>query len=124
MYGRTTRGLPGTLAPMYQELAVGNSVIRAQSSTCVIQPASAVGVGSIVVDPSARKWARQSAIQSTCCSMDAIMFDRTDGLPGPVMAKKLGKPTVVRPRYVSGPSAHFCFSDTPSRPVISTDTMA
>ena len=42
MYGRNTRGLPGTLAPMYQELAVGNSVMSAQSLTCCTQPASAV----------------------------------------------------------------------------------
>jgi len=55
-------------------------------------------VGSIVVIPSARRWARQSATQSTCCSIDTIMFDSTEGLPGPVMVKRFGKPTLVSPR--------------------------
>ena len=44
------------------------------------------------------KWFRQSVIQSTCCSMDTIMFDSTDGLPGPVIMNRLGKPATVRPR--------------------------
>ena len=35
---------------------------------------------------------RQSAIQSTCCSIDAIMLDFTDGLPGPVIMNRLGNP--------------------------------
>ena len=39
-----------------------------------------------------------SAIQSTCCSMEIIMFDSTDGLPGPVIIQKLGKPAVATPR--------------------------
>ena len=29
---------------------------------------------------------------------DTIMFDRTDGLPGPVIMNRLGKPAVIRPR--------------------------
>src|SRR3954467_2448226 len=66
--------------------------------------------------------AMQSLTQSTCCSIDTAMLDSTEGLPGPVMAKKLGKPTVVRPRYDDGPSAHLSFSVTPSRPVTSTAT--
>ena len=52
------------------------------------------------------------------------MLDSTDGLPGPVMANRLGKPAIVSPRYVRGPWAHFSFSDNPSRPVMSTATMA
>ena len=51
------------------------------------------------------------------------MFESTDGLPGPVMVKKLGKPTVVSPRYVEGPSAHFSRNESPSRPVMSTATI-
>ena len=35
----------------------------------------------------------QSAIQSTCCSIDTAMFDSTDGLPGPVIMNRFGKPT-------------------------------
>ncbi len=34
----------------------------------------------------------QSAAHSTCCSMETIMLLRTDGLPGPVMRKRLGNP--------------------------------
>ena len=48
--------------------------------------------------PRPRKYARQSAIQSTCCSMETIMLLSTEGLPGPVMAKRFGKPAMVRPR--------------------------
>ena len=43
-----TRGLPGMFAPTYQELARGNSVASATSSTCATQPSSASGVASIV----------------------------------------------------------------------------
>ena len=35
------------------------------------------------------------------------MFDNTDGLPGPVIMKRLGNPDVISPRYVIGPWAHF-----------------
>ena len=66
----------------------------------------------------------QSLTHSTCCSIDTAMFDSTDGLPGPVIRNRLGNPTEVRPRYVRGPSAHFSASDRPSRPVMSTATMA
>ena len=72
--------------------------MSAQSFTCRTQPASAASVGSIVAMPSRRRWSRQSATQSTCCSIDTIMFDSTDGLPGPVTVKKFGNPTVVSPR--------------------------
>ena len=40
----------------------------------------------------------QSAIQSTCCSIDVIMLVSTDGLPGPVMMNRLGNPATARPR--------------------------
>src|SRR5262245_6552513 len=98
MYGIKPRCLPGTLAPMYQELARGCRVIAAQSSQCCIQPASAVSVGSITVAPRCCMCVRQSPIQSTCCSIDTIMFENTDGLCGPVMVKKFGSPVVINPR--------------------------
>src|SRR5512135_3821791 len=113
MYGGNTRALPGTLAPMYQELARGKRVMSAKSLTCCTHPTSAVGVGSIVVRCCSRMWTRQALTQSTCCSIDTTMFDRTDGLPGPVMVKKFGKPLVIRPRYCFGPSAHLRASATP-----------
>ena len=40
----------------------------------------------------------QSAIQSTCCSMVGSMLVSTEGLPGPVMVKRLGKPAIASPR--------------------------
>src|SRR5438128_1727054 len=61
----------------------------------------------------------QSAIQSTCCSMDTIMLLSTEGLPGPVMANRLGNPATVSPRYVRGPSVHASFSLRPARPRMS-----
>src|SRR5215469_14983303 len=102
---------------MYQELAVGCRVMLAQSRTCWSHPDSATAVGSIVSKPSPPMSLRQPATQSTCCSIETVMFDRTDGLPGPVIVKKFGNPTVIRPRYVDGPGAHFSVSDRPSRPV-------
>jgi len=39
-----------------------------------------------------------SAIQSTCCSMVGSMLVSTDGLPGPVMVKRLGKPATPKPK--------------------------
>ena len=83
---------------MYQELARGKSVMSPQSLTCCTQPASASGVGSMTSSSSSRMCARQSLTHSTCCSIDTTMFDSTDGLPGPVIVKRFGKPIVVRPR--------------------------
>ena len=83
---------------MYHELAVGNSVMSPQSLTCVTQPAWAVSVGSMRSNPSSRRRSSWSAIQSTCCSIDTDMFDSTDGLPGPVIMNRFGKPTVISPR--------------------------
>ena len=54
--------------------------------------------GSMVAAPMSRMCAMQSAIQSTCCSIAWIMLASTDGLPGPVMVKRLGKPAVATPR--------------------------
>ena len=48
--------------------------------------------------PSLRKFSKQSAIQFTCCSIEQSMLVSTDGLPGPEIRNKLGKPTVPRPK--------------------------
>src|SRR3954468_1715048 len=61
-----------------------------------------------------------SATQSTCCSMETTMLDSTDGLPGPVIMNRLGKPAVPIPRYVRGPADHVSLSDNPSQPRMST----
>src|SRR5579862_7366904 len=96
---------------MYQELAVGCKVMAAQSWTCWFQPDSASAVGSIVSKPTSRRSLRHPVTHSTCCSIDTVMFDRTEGLPGPVSMKKFGNPAVMRPRYVDGPDAHFSRRD-------------
>jgi hypothetical protein len=48
--------------------------------------------------PFARRYARQSAIQFACCSTAGTMLESTDGLPGPVMMNRFGKPAVPIPR--------------------------
>ena len=50
------------------------------------------------VEPTVAQVANVSAMKSTCCSIDTDMFDSTDGLPGPVIMNRLGKPTLNRPR--------------------------
>ena len=40
----------------------------------------------------------QSAIHSTCCSIDTMTLDSTDGLPGPVIVNRFGNPATMRPR--------------------------
>ena len=94
-----TRGLPGTLAPTYQELQDGNSVASATSLTCATQASSAAR-GRL--DPAeAARAARgrcRSAIHSTCCSIEGSMLLSTDGLPGPVIVNRLGKPAIASPR--------------------------
>ena len=90
--------MPGTLAPMYQLLAVGYRVMSAQSLLCWTHPSCAVWVGSMARTPVSSNSAIRSAIQSTCCSIDTAMFDSTDGLPGPVTMNRLGNPTVINPR--------------------------
>ena len=44
------------------------------------------------------------------------MLLSTDGLPGPVTVNRFGKPAIVSPSAVRGPSAHFSRSDRPPRP--------
>src|SRR3954467_639820 len=101
-----TRVLPGTFAPRYQELHVGNTVKSATRFTYSTHASCASGVASIVAWSFAFRCATQSAIQSTCCWIDTSMLVSTEGLPGPLIVKKLGKPCTLRPRYVRGPAAH------------------
>ena len=109
---------------MYQEFAVGSSVRLAMSLLCCTQRSWASWVGSIESKPSDRMCSIRSEIQSTCCSIDTIMFDSTDGLPGPVIMYRFGNPTVINPRYVMGPSTQASRNDSPPRPVMSTPTIA
>jgi hypothetical protein len=55
------------------------------SSLCATQKSSASSVGSIDAFPSARSEAMQAPIHCTCCSIDTIMLENTDGLAGPVI---------------------------------------
>ncbi|CAB4724361.1 unannotated protein [freshwater metagenome] len=66
----------------------------------------------------------QSVIQSTCCSIEMIMLESTDGLCGPVTMNRFGKSLAMRPRYVWGPASHAFFSVLPFLPSMSTLTMA
>ena len=75
MYGMNTRGLPGMLAPTYQELQVERSVMLATEPTWTFQASCASGSGSITATPFARSASMHSAIQSTCCSIDGAVLD-------------------------------------------------
>src|SRR5262245_63311942 len=101
---------------MYHELARGNRVAPASWLTWSTHASSASTVASIASSPCAPRYDRQSAIQSTCCSMAMTMLLRTDGLPGPVRMKRLGKPAVAIPRYVRGPADHLSRSGRSPRP--------
>ncbi|CAA9225662.1 MAG: hypothetical protein AVDCRST_MAG04-851 [uncultured Acetobacteraceae bacterium] len=65
---------------------------------CFTQASSASCVASMVRAPRSRMCATQSAIQSTCCSIDTIMLLSTEGLPGPVIMNRFGKPALISPR--------------------------
>ena len=52
------------------------------------------------------------------------MLENTDGLAGPVMVNRLGKPCTMSPRYVRVPFFHFSFRVSPSCPSMSTATSA
>lgn len=93
-----TRGLPGMFAPVYQEFVPGISVVSATALTWATQPSCASAVGSIRSRPSRLRSAMQSVIHSACCSIDRIMLEKTDGLPGPVTVNRLGNPATISPR--------------------------
>ena len=92
--------------------------------TCATHSSSASTVASIAARPCASKWVMHSAIQSTCCSIDTIMLLSTEGLPGPVIVKRLGNPATASPRYVFGPADHFSRSVRPPRPRMSMASRA
>ena len=118
IYGINTRGRPGILAPTYHELHVDRSDTFETSVTCSTQLSSCSLVGSMVVTFVSLMCAIQSTIQSTCCSMAWIILARTEGLPGPVIINKLGKPAEAKPRYARGPASHFFKRLKPLRPVM------
>ncbi len=61
-----------------------------------------------------------SATQSTCCSMETTMLDSTDGLPGPVIMKRLGKPADSMPEVGARPGAPRLLERDPVPPRMST----
>src|ERR1700724_3459107 len=71
MYGMNTRGLPGTLAPIYQELQVERSEPPATSRTWATQLSSASARASMRLRPLSRRYPMQSATHSTCCSIES-----------------------------------------------------
>ncbi len=67
----------------------------------------------------------QSATHSTCCSIDASMLLSTEGLPGPVIMKRFGKPLRLRrPDRSAGRPPTSRASATPSRPRMSSASSA
>ena len=94
-----TCGLPATLAPKYQECFASHSTVTFASSwTVSVHSRMACAEGSIVSMPLRSRWPMQSVIQSTCCSMATGMLVSTEGLPGPVIVNRFGKPGTCRPR--------------------------
>ena len=120
-----TRVLPGILAPRYQELhanLIGES--SAISATCVVHSFSDDSVASISDKLLSFMKVMQSVIHSTCCSMDVIMLERTEGLPGPVIVNKFGKLFIDSPKNVTGPFFHLFFKVEPDFPSMLIDNMA
>src|SRR4051812_39374618 len=90
MNNMNTRGLPGTFAPMYQELALGNSVASARWAHSATQLSTASGVASMAAQPCSSRYVMASAIQFTCASACKTMLASTAGAPGPDTRNKLG----------------------------------
>ena len=86
------------LAPTHQESVPSSSVAAATSSWCATHLSSASWEGSATVRSCAVMCWMSPAIHSTFCSIATGMLDSTDGLCGPVMTNRFGKPRVVRPR--------------------------
>ena len=84
---------------MYQELAVGHQR-EVGELVAVLHPPRLGQLGRLdrVESAVAQVHEAMSVIQSTCCSIDTIMLDSTDGLPGPVIMNRFGNPFVMRPR--------------------------
>ena len=79
-YGMKTCGLPGILAPRYQEcFAIGSNVRLATSLTSPTHFSTASGLASMRSSPFERMCSMQSEIQSACCSMATGMLHRTEG---------------------------------------------
>ena len=68
------------------------------SVTCATHASCASLVGFDACEPVvAQVRLKQSAIQSTCCSIEMTMLLSTDGLPGPVIVNRFGKPADHEP---------------------------
>jgi hypothetical protein len=70
-------------------------------------------------DPVVDQVSRAAADPVHVLVIEASMFVSTDGLPGPEITKRFGKPATPRPRYVRGPADHFFRSVSLSRPRMS-----
>ena len=44
------------------------------------------------------------------------MLDSTEGLPGPVIMNRFGKPVTIRPSWLRGPCSHSADRRRPPRP--------
>src|SRR6266436_5232361 len=82
MYGIQTRGLPGTLAPMYQELQVERSEPSATSRTCALEVGNLTDLHrrmSYAVRSAPRRSARE--IDLLCQFIPAGAGNTQSGLP-------------------------------------------
>ena len=66
----------------------------------------------------------QSAIHSTCCSMETIMLLSTDGLVGPVIVKRFGKPAIAEAEVRARALRPGVAQRGPRAPVMSTASRA
>ena len=75
-----------------------NPDLLAVSCTCSTQLFSALSSGSIDICRWFRIYMIVSVTKSTCCSILTIILLFTEGLPGPVIIKKLGNDSDISPR--------------------------
>ena len=91
------RRWPDRLAAWALIVSAAGAVAAAAAFTAAPHSVIAASDVSTVATSRASMCARQLVIHSTCCSIATGMLVSTDGLPGPVMVNRLGKPATCRP---------------------------
>ena len=92
------RGLPGMLAPMYQDLASG--IERGCGHLVDVGHPRLLRLAGRL---DGRQVVRSQVREAVGDPVDVLLdgdhhVAETDGLPGPVIVKRLGKPAIVSPR--------------------------
>ena len=62
-----------------------------QSCHVLIPPGLGLGRGLDGLEAASAEISMQSEIHSTCCSMETVMLDSTEGLPGPGDHEEVGE---------------------------------